>query len=44
MAYKSAFQAYSLILESFFYACGTIVDSFMVVSFFLEKHIMQYYR
>jgi len=29
---------YSAILDSFFYAYGAIVDSFVKVSFFLEKH------
>jgi len=29
MAYKQAFHAYSAILDSFFDACATIVDSFI---------------
>jgi len=33
------------LLESFFYAYSAIVDSFVIASFFLEKHyIPQYYR
>jgi len=44
-AYKPAFHTYRAILESFFYAYSAIVDSFLIVSFFLEKHyIPQYYR
>ena len=39
------FHVYSAILESFFYADSAIVDSFVIVSFFLKKHcILQYYR
>ena len=44
-AYKPAFHVCNAILESFFYAYRAIVDSFVIVSFFLEKHyIPQYYR
>jgi len=44
-AYKPAFHIYRVILESFFYAYSIIVDIFVIVSFFLEKHyIPQYYR
>jgi len=40
-----AFHACSAILVSFFYAYSAIVDSFVKVSFFLEKHyILQHYR
>jgi len=37
-AYKPDFHIYRAILESFFYAYSAIVDSFVTVSFFLEKH------
>ena len=37
-AYKPALHIYGAILESFFYAYSAIVDSFVIVSFFLEKH------
>jgi len=36
-AYKPALHIYGAILESFFYAYSAIVDSFVIVSFFLEK-------
>jgi len=43
--YKPAFHIYIATLQSFFYAYRAIVDSFVTVSFFLEKHyIPQYYR
>jgi len=38
MADKPAFHAYSAILDSSCYAYGVIEDSFVIVSFFLEKH------
>jgi len=45
MVYKPGFHANSAILDSLFYAYGVIVDSFVIVSLFLEKHyILQYYR
>ena len=45
MTYKPAFHAYSAILDSFFYAYCGMVDSFVIVPLFLEKHyIPQYYR
>jgi len=45
MANKAAFHAYCAILTSFFYAYSAIVDSFVIVSLFLEKHcILQHYR
>jgi len=45
MTCKPAFHAHSAILDSFFYACSAIVDSFERVYLFLEKHyIPQYYR
>jgi len=45
MARKPAFHVYSAMLDVFFYAYSAIVDSFVIVSFFLEKHyIPQYYR
>jgi len=34
MAYKPAFHAYSVILNSFVYAYSAIMDSFVIVSFF----------
>jgi len=35
----------ALVKKSFFYAYCAIVDSFVIVSFILEKHyIPQYYR
>ena len=37
-AYKPAFHIYRAIQESLFYAYSDIVDSFTIVSFFLEKH------
>ena len=37
-AYKPVFHIYRAILESFFYAYSAIVDNFVIVSFFLEKH------
>ena len=45
-AYKPPFRIYRSILESFFYVSySAIVDSFVMVSFFLEKpDIPQYYR
>jgi len=44
-AYKPTFHVCNAILESFFYGYRAIVDSFVIVSFFLEKHyIPQYYR
>jgi len=46
-AYKPAFHIYRAILESFFNAYSTIVDSFVIVSFFLRYiifHTPQYYR
>jgi len=36
-AYKPAFHIYRAILESFFYAYSAIVDSFVIVSFFLRN-------
>ena len=40
-----AFHVCSAILETFFYVYRAIVDGFVVVSVFLEKHyIPQYYR
>jgi len=43
--YKPAFHINRATQESFFYAYGAIVDTFVTVSFFLEKHyIPQYYR
>jgi len=41
-AYKPTFHIYRAILESFFYAYSAIVDSFVIVSFFLEKHYISY--
>jgi len=35
---KTAFHIYRAILESFFYVHSATVDSFVIVSFFLEKH------
>jgi len=44
-AYKLAFHAHIAMLKSFFCACSAIVDSFVIVSFFLEKYyIRQFYR
>jgi len=41
---QTGFSCHSAILGSSFYACSAIVDSFVVVYFFLEKHyIPQYY-
>jgi len=37
MAYKPAFHAYSPILDSLFYPYSAIVDSFVIVSFFLRN-------
>jgi len=38
MAHKPTFHAYSTTLDSFFYACsGAIVDSFVIVYFFLRN-------
>jgi len=37
MAYKSTFHAYSTILDSFFYGYSAIVDSVVIVSFFLRN-------
>jgi len=37
MAYKQVFHDHSAILDSFFYAYRAIVNSFVIVSFFLEK-------
>jgi len=36
MAHKSAFYAYSAILDSIFFVYSAIVDGFVIVSFFLE--------
>ena len=36
--YKPAFHIYRAVLESFFYVHRATVDSFVIVSFFLEKH------
>ena len=36
-AYKPDFRIYRAILESFCYAYSAIVDSFVIVSFFLER-------
>jgi len=37
--------SFSAILENFFYAYSTIVDSFVIVYFFLEIHyVPQHYR
>ena len=45
MAYKQVFHACSAILDSFFYAYSAIVDSLVMVSFFLkEDYILQHYR
>jgi len=45
MPYKMAFHVYSPILDIFLYAYSAIVNSFVTVSFFLEKYyIPQYYR
>ena len=45
MTYKPAFHAWRDILHSFFYAYSVIVDNFVIVSLFLEKHyIPQLYR
>jgi len=46
-AYKPAFHIYRAILESFFNGYSAIVDSFVIVSFFLRNiifHTPQYYR
>jgi len=44
MAYKQAFHAHSPMLDGFVYAYSAIVDSFVIVSFFLEKHYtLQHY-
>jgi len=44
MAHRPTFHANSTILDSFIHAYGAIVDSFVIVSFLLEKHyIPQYY-
>jgi len=48
-AYKPAIHIYRAILESFLYTYSAVVDSFVIVSFFLEKHYSmfhtpQYYR
>jgi len=42
---QGSFHIYRATPESFFYAYRAIVDNFVTVSFFLEKHyIPQYYR
>jgi len=38
MAHKPTFQAYSAILDSFFYAYSAIADSCVIVYFLLETH------
>jgi len=38
MAYKPDFHACSAILDKFFDASSTIVDSYVIAPFFLEKH------
>jgi len=44
-AYWPAFHICRAILESFFYAYSAIVENFVIISFFLEKHyIPHYYR
>jgi len=43
MAYYPAFPAYSAILNSSFYACSTMVDSFVIVCFYVEKHCIPQY-
>jgi len=37
-AYKPAFHIYRAVPESFFYVHSATVDSFVIVSFFLDKH------
>jgi len=37
MAYKQALHAYSAVQDSFFYAYSAIVDSSVIVSFFLRN-------
>jgi len=37
MAYNPVFHAYIATLDLFFYASSAIVDSFVIVSLFLEK-------
>jgi len=44
-AYKQVFHACIAILDSFFYAYTATMDSFVMVSFFLEEdYILQRYR
>jgi len=38
MAYKPVFHAYSAILDSFFYAYGTIVDTLTVTATAMGKY------
>jgi len=38
MAYNPAFHVYRAILNSSFYAYSAIVDSFVIVCFYAEKH------
>jgi len=37
MAYKPIFHAHIATRDVFFYASSAIVDSFVIISFFLEK-------
>jgi len=43
MAYNPAFHAYSTILNISFYAYNAILDSFVIVCFYLEKHYIPQY-
>jgi len=43
MAYKPAFHACSAILNSSFYAYSAIVDSFVIVCVYVEKHYIPQY-
>jgi len=43
MVYKPVFHVYSAILNCSFYAYSAIVDSFVIVCFYVAKHYIPQY-